>query len=228
MITPEREAGEMYTSTLNAVQRGTHSASMLAGHIVLVVKGTVNHKGPLWKLREVPPEGKRIELSRFEDYLLKPPRDGLGLPSLLYVNNVLKAHEKGAEALEILRQEIPDFDARVKADADRLALKAAQPLGTTGGKREAGKKRTSPVGGTGRAYTLGRLKRDAADGNDTARDLLDQVEAGTLSASAAAIKAGYRPPMKSIPIDSPEAALMALERVFGRDALEIAFAGTRG
>jgi hypothetical protein len=47
-------------------------------------------------------------------------------------------------------------------------------------------------------------------------DLAERVIAGDLSANAAAIEAGFRRPMKSIPIDSPESAVKALLRVFDR------------
>ena len=55
--------------------------------------------------------------------------------------------------------------------------------------------------------TLRRLARSHPD-------LLARVESGELSAHAAAVQAGIRKPMKSIPVDTPEAAIRALLRVF--------------
>lgn len=59
----------------------------------------------------------------------------------------------------------------------------------------------------GQTYTLRRLARDNPA-------LLDKVEAGELTANAAAIEAGFRKPTKSIPVDSAESAVRALLRVF--------------
>ena len=56
-------------------------------------------------------------------------------------------------------------------------------------------------------YILSRLKRDRPD---LARQVID----GAISAHAAAIEAGIRKRMKSLPIDSPDAAIGALLRVF--------------
>jgi hypothetical protein len=66
--------------------------------------------------------------------------------------------------------------------------------------------------GTSSDHTLRRLKRDRPD-------LAERVIAGDLSANAAAIEAGFRRPMKSIPIDSPGSAVKALLRVFDRNDL---------
>ena len=55
--------------------------------------------------------------------------------------------------------------------------------------------------------TLRRLARSHPD-------LLARVESGELSANAAAVQAGIRKPMKSIPVDTPDAAIRALLRVF--------------
>jgi hypothetical protein len=52
--------------------------------------------------------------------------------------------------------------------------------------------------------------------------LLDRIEAGELTANAAAIEAGFRRPMKSIPIDSPDAAIRALLKAFSVDDLAMA------
>jgi hypothetical protein len=53
-------------------------------------------------------------------------------------------------------------------------------------------------------------------------DLLDRIEAGELTANAAAIEAGFRRPMKSVPVDSPESAVRALLKVFSIEDLVLA------
>jgi hypothetical protein len=63
--------------------------------------------------------------------------------------------------------------------------------------------------GTEQTYTLRRLARDNPE-------LLDRVASGELSANGAAVLAGFRRPMKSVPIDSPCSAVRALLRVFFR------------
>ena len=68
---------------------------------------------------------------------------------------------------------------------------------------------TRPNEKASQRHHLARLRRDRPD-------LAERVIAGDLSASAAAIEAGFRRPMKSIPIDSPESAVKALLRVFDR------------
>jgi hypothetical protein len=53
--------------------------------------------------------------------------------------------------------------------------------------------------GTGKAYTVSRLKRESPE-------LFQQVVAGELSANAAAIKAGFRKPVPLLPKDPAKAA----------------------
>ena len=80
--------------------------------------------------------------------------------------------------------------------------------------RSHGGRHTEPVtdpiqGGTNRAYTLARLKRDRPD-------LAEQVEREEISANKAAILAGFRKPRIAIPDDIEEAAA-ALIRSWGSD-----------
>ena len=70
-------------------------------------------------------------------------------------------------------------------------------------------------------YTLRRLARDNPD-------LLELVAKGNLSPNAAAVQAGFRKPTRSIPIDTPEAAVKALLRVFTREQLKQAFEAQKG
>ena len=72
------------------------------------------------------------------------------------------------------------------------------------------------AGGTDPSYILARLKRDPPD---LARQVID----GAISAHAAAIEAGIRKRMKSVPIDTPSEALRALLRVFSASELGEAF-----
>ena len=71
---------------------------------------------------------------------------------------------------------------------------------------------SEPPKGTSEAYTLNRLRRDAPE-------LFEQVKQGELSPNAAAIQAGFRKPTRTIPIDTPDAAVRALLRVFTADQI---------
>ena len=64
-------------------------------------------------------------------------------------------------------------------------------------------------GGNGEDYTRRRLRRDRPD-------LYERVIEGELSANAAAIEAGFRRRTATIPVDSPESAFRALERVLAK------------
>ena len=65
---------------------------------------------------------------------------------------------------------------------------------------------TRPLNGSvDKPGTLRRLARSHPD-------LLARVESGELSAHAAAVQAGIRKPMRSIPVDTPEAAIRATPR----------------
>lgn len=110
--------------------------------------------------------------------------------------------------------------------AQAVAQARAQPLATrkeSGAKGGRGKKAFDNIqsfktqGGTSQTHTLRRLARDRPD-------LLAEVEAGRLSPNAAAIKAGFRRPMKSVPVDSPRAFIAAGLRVFTLDELRAALA----
>ena len=171
MKTKEREAGELYNRGREAVRNGGHEMSMLAGHIEMMVLGTTDFPGPLWQCRELPPDGKVVELEVFEDYLLKPARDGLGLKSLAQLDGVLKATDGGERAIELVRQEIRDYDARVRGDKAKL---------TESKRAQASTNSRSPA-----VSDAKRLKRDRPE-------LWSEVESGKKSLNKAAIEAGFR------------------------------------
>jgi hypothetical protein len=86
-------------------------------------------------------------------------------------------------------------------------------------KRQAGRgsKSTNNISrntiqGTARAYTLDRLSREAPD-------LYEEVKAKNLSANAAAIKAGFRKPSITVPLD-PEALARVVRRRFTAEEIQ--------
>ena len=196
MKTREQIATELYNDGRDSVMQGGDSLRMLAGHIPAMVYGVKDNDGALWQDRAFP--DKTVHLDRFEDYLLKPARDGLGIPSLLWLSRVLDAHEEKDErekALAALRQEIPDFDARIekeKAKSSSVRLDPASDPHARPGNQNARKKennagenfppdkRVRKTGANSPERIIARLKRDAATDTHAAA-LLGSIEAPSAS-----------------------------------------------
>jgi len=85
------------------------------------------------------------------------------------------------------------------------------PLDEPGGDRKSAQRDQSDnvtlKRGNSESYLRRRLARDRPD-------LYERVNAGELSAHAAAIEAGFRKPTVTVPVDSAEAAVRALARRF--------------
>lgn len=222
-------AGEQYSRACDAVMQGGVKISMIVAHILMMVRGTEKFpQGNLWRDREVPPEGKVVHLERFEDYLLRPAREGLGFSSLLEVHKILEAHKRQDEAdaaLAILRAEIPDYDRRV-AGGEVARVMPTRKQGGTGANQftkegeSKGHNITSAKSnrGTSKTYLISRLKRDAADpacpGRTQARHWLKRLEAGDVSTRQASLAMGYVKPVASIPVDTAAHAIGGLLKVF--------------
>ena len=204
MKTREQIATDLYNFGRDSVMRGGDSLRMLATHIPAMVYGVKGNDGPLWQDRAF--NDKVIHLDRFEDYLLKPARDGLGIPSLLWLSRVLDAHEEKGErerAIAALRQEIPDFDGRVEKERARASVKVeaakdphARP-GNANAKKENNavnnvnpESKRSKKAGNNAEYIIARLKRDAAT-NTHAAALLGSIEAGDIKPYRAAVDMGW-------------------------------------
>ena len=170
----EQEAGELYSQARGAVMEGGVRISMIVNHIITMIRGWEKYpEGHLWRDREVPPEGKAVHLDRFEDYLLKPAREGLGFSSLLEVHKIIEAHNRKAAAdtaLALLRQEIPDYDAKVNA-AKVERVEPASKVGAPKENQSAKKEKKNNVdnvnivssktkGGNQADYLAARIKRD--------------------------------------------------------------------
>ena len=221
MKTREQKAADIYSNGRDCVMKGGNSLRSLARHIKTVVFGNEEMEGPLWRARQWPDQ--TITLDRFEDYLLKPAREGLGIPDFAWLLDVLQAHpEKGErdDAIKAVIHEIPDFIDRAEVIKRKREVKEAtrqtdpespefvRPEGAKGiGKRVSNTNALSNRDRNSKPGTLRRLARSHPD-------LLARVESGELSAHAAAVQAGIRKPMRSIPVDTPEAAIRALLRVF--------------
>lgn len=107
---------------------------------------------------------------------------------------------------------IADLERLVKGTPVELALQDARNPGRGRPPEKPSNSTNKITHGTTRAYALDRLKRDRPD-------LLARVLAGKMSAHAAALEAGFRKPMRSVPVDTPEAAVSSLLKVFSREQL---------
>lgn len=164
-ITREREAGKLYSEGRKAVQSGGLELHTLAMHLIIMIKGTPEFEGPLWPVRELS-DGKIVKLDRFVDYLLRPVRDGLELPSMYFLKQTLEATmpaKDGDRALAMVRAELTkehvDFDKQAKLDAMKLhGEREALP------EIERGKVRSDRTNlqnrGENSSYLAARLKRD--------------------------------------------------------------------
>jgi hypothetical protein len=185
----EQEAGLLYVEGAKAVRAGGHELHMLAGHLILMVQGTENNKGPLWPVRIIPPDNREVRLDRFIDYLRKPTREGLGLPSLHFLRQVLKASpDNGEQAFRLVRQELAkehvNFDAVADQEDATELLKGK--VGPTG--RPAGAKGTPGVP----SPSKGGTDRRAAQLAKRRPDLAEAVRSGRMKLSKALVDAGIR------------------------------------
>jgi hypothetical protein len=158
-------------------------------------------------------------LASFREFVEAEPLRGLGQS----VADIERLLADDPEAMVALREELT-ADKGGKNNMDGIGGKSGKThidnnnniiidkndLFTDPPKQEKPKKKSTQ--GTRKAYTLSRLKK-----NDP--ELFEAVKAGDLSVNAAALKAGYRKPMRSVPIDSPESAIRSLARVFPIDDL---------
>jgi len=188
----EEEAGLLYIEGRKAVSAGGHELSMLTSHLRHMLRGTSEYPGALWQVRRVPPEGLSVELDHFADYLLKPARKGLGLPSLHFLRQALNAMPQGPETLQLVRNqfaaELMDFDALADQERDRELLK--RKVGPTG----------THVGNKLLPLSKGNTERQAARLAARRPDLADEVRAGTKKLNTALIEAGIR--KKDTPLDT--------------------------
>jgi len=196
---PEEVAGESYTTASKAISQGAHGMELLALHIPYALGH--NEDGYIaWRKRILPPDHKIVELDRFEDYLLKPVREGFGLPSLYFLDGAMKLlGQKGKPALAALRQEIPDWDERVEREAgQRLEVQETKQgqrtdiTSTNCGSISSQSTRAESNGvHPNTQRKLDRLGKDRPD-------LLQRVRDGELSVHRAAVEAGIVKPPQTL------------------------------
>lgn len=104
----------------------------------------------------------------------------------------------------------PEVQLLIKGEVGEVKTHAE--AGSSGGRGNKASNNVTSFRGNAPTYALRRLKRDRPD-------LAAKVIAGKLSAHAAAIEAGFRTRMVSVPADSPENAVRPLIKLFGKAKL---------
>jgi hypothetical protein len=129
-----------------------------------------------------------------------------------FLRDYIAEHEPGKRE-RLLKNKKAEIAEKI-AEAGKHPLPIVDPeslseWGAMGGRGNKGVRNTNGFKAStqDQTYTLRRLARDNPG-------LLDKVESGELSPNAAAIQAGFRKPTRTIPIDTPDAAVRALLRVF--------------
>ncbi len=192
--TPEQIAGEEYLSTWKSLDEGKHGMEIMALHIPYVL-GYGTDKIEHWRRREIP-NGRAplvVELDKPEDYFLKPPREGFGLPSLYFLDGAMKLlGKKGSKALACLRKSIPDWDSRIEREAGKRLEAKETKQGNNQHRKFSDATQVSRAESNGVSdRTQRKLDRLAKD----RPDLLQRVKAKELSVQAAAIEAGIIKPL---------------------------------
>jgi hypothetical protein len=126
-----------------------------------------------------------------------------------------------AKPLDGLGMHVADIEAILKVRDEHDLLRQLREACKHQGKRNLRNNVTEARRGNSRSGTLDRLHREH-------RKLYDQVIAGELTANAAAIEAGFRKPTASVPVDTAEHAVAALNRRFSLDEIQAAVATLRG
>ena len=132
--------------------------------------------------------GEHVVHLRFEDFVLTPPLHGLGA-SMRLVEKILDSIEDTADRLvtrDLLDRAVQRGHGGPRTKLDNIQL-------------------DPPPSGTSQTAALRRLRKDAPE-------LHAEVLAGTLSAHAAMVKAGFRPKSFSVPAGRPEQLVAALRR----------------
>lgn len=219
----EEEAGYLYEKAARAVHSGGDDLRTISVHLRLMIRGTVDYQGPLWPLRILSADKREVRLDRFIDYLRKPVREGLGLPSLHFLREVLLALPEGIETLGLVRAELAKEGVDFDAEADREERQALDESDRAqqrphGGDRVSEESKIdnvqlapTPTGNSSKA-ALRRLRKDRPD-------LHQDVIAGKITPHAAMVNAGFRPKTVQIPLD-PALAAKALRRHFSAADIE--------
>ena len=173
-----RERGVVVSSAAQMLSHGQVNLEVFPGLIERIIDEE------MWRQRAIPQKEWRmsLEFNSFVEFVKAKPLDGLGT-TVKTLENLCR------DRLEIL-EKIRD---------------ASVPTVGTNQYSEGSDNITTREGGTSRADTLRRLRKDRPD-------LHARVLAGELSAHAAAIEAGFRHRTLTVPIDDPDRLAVTLLR----------------
>lgn len=189
MKTLEATAGDACTEMHRRVSGGDWTRQ-LPSHIRAML-GHNDFGQPLWQRREMPPEGKLFKLDRFEDYLTKPFRQGLGFKSWWTIHCTLETQgADGLSAIAMIKAEIgsENYNDRVEKDRWRILHEGREARDGPGRPKQDDKVIVNDLskGQSTRGRIIARLKRDR-------HDIAEQLARGEFkSAAAAARAAGFK------------------------------------
>ena len=139
----------------------------------------------------VTPDGQHVYHDRFEDFVVAEPLEGLGT-DMETVRRLFRDFPKYlSDLLEITKR----GPGRPKSETGHIVTNNDRPEGNTAAK------------------ALRRLR-------DQRPDLHDKVIAEELSAHAAMVEAGFRPPTCTIRVDDPQRAAATIRRRFNQEDLD--------
>ena len=164
MRTPEIIAGEL-SAKMHERFAGSNWTTELPGHLATML-GDNEWRKPLWRDRIMAPDGRRFQLERFEDYLMRPNREGLGFDNWHTVHVILETQGVvGRLVVKKIRAEVADYDERVRADRKRLQ---SQTFGKARNRKGGRPTEKVAIGYLSKnpntaARLIARLKRDAPE-----------------------------------------------------------------
>lgn len=186
------------TSASQALDHGTGYLSNFPGLLRKIIELDA------WR-RFLHPNGEIIEHARFSEFLTaKAPR---GLGSTVEQVKSLVADDNDLTIL--LREALKGGDQGKRTDLARDTTSDNNIMGS------------GSVQGTSKAYTLDRLTREAPE-------LREKVDAGELSASAAAVLAGFQPKRFTVVATTPQSIAKTLRKQLSDDVLEALIAELKG
>jgi hypothetical protein len=188
-----------------------------------IIKFIIRHES--WKGRRKGPTEDGAPFTSFKDFVEYKQWWGLECPW----DKLMLYCESDKECHDMLLRESTEIAKLEAATVKRGGANNPEGLGGKSGKKSVHKidnrvNATVDNDRNDRNQQSGLLRRLAKQGRT---DLLDRVASGELSPNAAAVEAGLRRRMRSIPVDSPNAAIQALLKVFTVEQLLSALTGPR-
>ena len=192
------------TDGVNHLVRNRHLVEDLGGALRSGQHGLATVPGLLKRvLREeswrefTTQRGEYVRHERFADFVTTPPLKGIGA-SMDLLRRIVADDTEALDLLDQALQNPPGGSSKIVLTVDNI-----------NNENDLGALRRT---GTSKDYALRKLRKDAPE-------LHAEVLAGRLSAHAAMVKAGFRPPTFTIRADSPQSIAATLRRRLPPDQL---------